>query len=115
MKIKELKRELEGSDKIYKGVCHDCGATVEVKVTVNEEGEIHISGGSIYQVKQGYKKCLFFKCDECFKEDRTLRNFRQCEVYSRVVGYLRPIQQWNKGKKEEFEMRKEFINTWSNL
>ncbi|VAX35201.1 Ribonucleotide reductase of class III (anaerobic), large subunit [hydrothermal vent metagenome] len=24
------------------------------------------------------------------------------EVYSRVVGYLRPIQQWNKGKKQEF-------------
>lgn len=31
-----------------------------------------------------------------------------CEVYSRVVGYLRPVQSWNKGKKEEFEMRKTF-------
>ena len=30
----------------------------------------------------------------------------QCEVYSRVVGYLRPVQSWNKGKKEEFAMRK---------
>ncbi|MBI5037418.1 MAG: ribonucleoside triphosphate reductase [Candidatus Kerfeldbacteria bacterium] len=29
----------------------------------------------------------------------------QCEVYSRVVGYLRPVQQWNKGKKEEFKNR----------
>ncbi len=29
-----------------------------------------------------------------------------CEVYSRVVGYLRPVQQWNKGKKEEFKNRK---------
>ena len=29
-----------------------------------------------------------------------------CEVYSRVVGYLRPVQNWNKGKKEEFSMRK---------
>lgn len=29
-----------------------------------------------------------------------------CEVYSRVVGYLRPVQSWNKGKKEEFFMRK---------
>ncbi|HGY12460.1 MAG TPA: ribonucleoside triphosphate reductase, partial [Desulfobacterales bacterium] len=28
-----------------------------------------------------------------------------CEVYSRVVGYLRPISQWNKGKKEEFKHR----------
>ena len=32
----------------------------------------------------------------------------QCEVYSRVVGYLRPVQGWNKGKKEEFGMRKTY-------
>lgn len=31
-----------------------------------------------------------------------------CEVYSRVVGYLRPVNQWNKGKKEEFKLRKTF-------
>ena len=31
-----------------------------------------------------------------------------CEVYSRVVGYLRPIQQWNNGKKAEFEIRKTY-------
>lgn len=29
----------------------------------------------------------------------------QCEVYSRVVGYLRPVQHWNVGKKEEFKER----------
>ena len=27
------------------------------------------------------------------------------EVYSRVVGFLRPVSQWNKGKQAEFEMR----------
>jgi anaerobic ribonucleoside-triphosphate reductase len=31
-----------------------------------------------------------------------------CEIYSRVVGYLRPVKQWNKGKQEEFEMRRVF-------
>ncbi len=30
----------------------------------------------------------------------------ECEVYSRVVGYLRPVAEWNKGKKEEFKQRK---------
>lgn len=30
----------------------------------------------------------------------------ECEVYSRVVGYLRPVKQWNNGKKEEFANRK---------
>ncbi len=33
---------------------------------------------------------------------------RECEVYSRVVGYLRPLKQWNKGKQEEFQERKMF-------
>jgi len=32
----------------------------------------------------------------------------KCEVYSRVVGYLRPVNQWNVGKKEEFCRRKTF-------
>ncbi len=32
----------------------------------------------------------------------------ECEVYSRVVGYLRPVQQWNKGKQQEFGGRKMF-------
>lgn len=31
-----------------------------------------------------------------------------CEVFSRVVGYLRPVQNWNNGKKEEFAMRKTY-------
>lgn len=35
----------------------------------------------------------------------------QCEVCSRVVGYLRPVQCWNKGKKEEYKLRKHFTCT----
>ncbi|MCK4390764.1 MAG: ribonucleoside triphosphate reductase [Desulfobacterales bacterium] len=31
-----------------------------------------------------------------------------CEIYSRVVGYLRPVKQWNKGKQEEFRTREVF-------
>ncbi len=32
----------------------------------------------------------------------------QSEVYSRVVGYLRPVDQWNDGKQAEFSIRKTF-------
>lgn len=32
----------------------------------------------------------------------------ETEVYSRVVGYHRPVKNWNKGKKEEFKERKTF-------
>lgn len=29
-----------------------------------------------------------------------------CEVFSRVTGYLRPVSQWNDGKRTEFQLRK---------
>lgn len=32
----------------------------------------------------------------------------KCERYSRVVGYLRPVSQWNEGKQAEFNDRKVF-------
>jgi ribonucleoside-triphosphate reductase len=32
----------------------------------------------------------------------------RCEVYSRVVGYLRPVDQWNDGKQAEFAIRRTF-------
>lgn len=31
-----------------------------------------------------------------------------CEVYSRIVGYLRPVQAWNEGKQQEFAERKTY-------
>ncbi len=33
---------------------------------------------------------------------------QECEVYSRVTGYLRPVSQWNDGKQAEFRDRKNF-------
>ena len=48
----------------------------------------------------GYVAGEHFTCPECGAE---------CEVYSRVVGYIRPVTQWNKGKKREFKDRKEFV------
>ena len=41
--------------------------------------------------------------------DEDIENKRtECEVYSRVVGYMRPIKQWNLGKQQEFSDRKLF-------
>lgn len=41
------------------------------------------------------------------------RSFEECgrpmEVYSRVVGYFRPVQNWNEGKKEEFSDRETYV------
>ena len=32
----------------------------------------------------------------------------KCEIYSRIVGYLRPVEQWNAGKAAEFDNRVTF-------
>jgi anaerobic ribonucleoside-triphosphate reductase len=47
----------------------------------------------------GYLKGQQERCPACDQET---------EVYSRVVGYLRPVKQWNDGKRAEFSMRKLF-------
>lgn len=39
---------------------------------------------------------------------RDLTKRQECEVFSRVVGYLRPVSQWNDGKQEEFKERKAY-------
>ena len=49
----------------------------------------------------GYLEGEHFTCPKCTIE-------QSCEVYSRIVGYLRPVQQWHKGKQEEFRLRKTF-------
>jgi len=52
-------------------------------------------------------------CPKCGKEMPATCPVEGCgkevEVYSRIVGYLRPIRTWNDGKQEEFRQRKEFI------
>jgi anaerobic ribonucleoside-triphosphate reductase len=42
------------------------------------------------------------------KEQKENAEGSKCEVYSRVVGYLRPVALWNEGKKEEFKIRKHY-------
>jgi ribonucleoside-triphosphate reductase len=111
MKIEDLKQELEEHNLDYREQCHDCGTSVSVLTAVTEEGAIAIEGCAVYKIKQGADDLLFFKCDDCFRKDHTLKSFRECLVYSRVVGYLRPVSGWNKGKLEEFKQRKLFENT----
>lgn len=36
------------------------------------------------------------------------KNRTKCEIYSRVVGYVRRVDAWNYGKQAEFKDRKLF-------
>jgi anaerobic ribonucleoside-triphosphate reductase len=83
--------------------CMDCGIDFVLDVERISESEIKINNGAIGVKK---KDCLF-KCSNCFEEIPSFGE--KTEVYSRVVGYLRPICQWNEAKRNEFTLRKEFI------
>jgi len=76
-----------------------------------------------YSAFPGKEKNIFFKnisksnkkkkdndCDDEENEEKKI----PCEVYSRVVGYYRPVQYWNTGKKQEFKERK-FFDTALNF
>jgi hypothetical protein len=89
------------SAKNKKTICHDCKREIEVEV--NE-----IKNGVMLVYDNGGEKITIFKCKECFEKSQELKNYQPCEVYSRVVGYLRPVQQWNLGKQQEFKERKEY-------
>ena len=39
------------------------------------------------------------------EQERAQAEGSKCEVYSRIVGYHRPVENWNTGKKEEFKNR----------
>ncbi|CCU86013.1 MULTISPECIES: ribonucleoside triphosphate reductase [Mesotoga] len=47
----------------------------------------------------GYIRGEHFTCPECGKPT---------EVYSRITGYYRPVQNWNTGKQEEFKTRETY-------
>ncbi|MFB0499859.1 MAG: ribonucleoside triphosphate reductase [Candidatus Hadarchaeaceae archaeon] len=50
-------------------------------------------------MEHGYLRGAHFKCPSCGKP---------AEVYSRIVGYFRPVQNWHVGKQEEFYDRIEY-------
>lgn|GEM_PF-1560192 len=90
-KMKEQKWEFKPG----KTKCHDCGKLFEK----GEELSVYDLG----------EKGVFYKCNKCYQANHQLANFQKTEVYSRIVGYIRPIDQWNVGKTEEYKDRMEFV------
>jgi ribonucleoside-triphosphate reductase (formate) len=52
----------------------------------------------------GYIFGEHFQCPKCKEEAKE----QKCTVFSRIVGYLRPVDQWNEGKQEEYKLRSLF-------
>jgi len=110
MTTQEYLRQLLGKDQVIDlaGKCHDCKADVLITVAL-DNGQL-LSTGAFWHIEGIGDFC---KCEPCYEANEMLTNFRPCEVYSRSVGYLRPVKQWNLGKKEEFKMRKPFDMHWT--
>ena len=80
--------------------------------------DIEILKGLIKKVAKNYK-LPYFTITPTFsvcpshgylngEQEKCTKCDQNTEVYSRVVGYLRPVKQWNNGKQAEYNMRKSF-------
>jgi len=95
-RIHKDKTELE-----WTGNCNDCGKETSVLIELTDLG-FKITGGAVYEKDDIYK----IKCEDCFNANPKI--YQECETYSRVVGYLRPVKHWNNGKQSEWKDRKTF-------
>lgn len=104
--IEQLIVKYNVGDYEFNGNCDICKCNVSLQISIkefkNDRINAKITGGAGigFDIKKGnhFEKLM---CDECFESSKP-------EIYSRVVGYLRPIKQWNTGKRMEFENRKNF-------
>lgn len=81
--------------------CYDC------KKPINCEGQ-ELVNAVFLSYKDGSDDYKVIKCNDCYEKNPSLTNYKQCEVYSRIVGYIRPVNQWNEGKRAEYEERKTY-------
>jgi len=68
-----------------------------------------LSSRSNFGIKGGFIN--FMNKEKRIQElEEELKNLKvhECEVWSRVVGYYRPIAQWNNGRQAEWNERKKF-------
>jgi len=82
------------------GKCQKCKKEVNV-VVFKKDWEVEGNGGVI----KGEADTPEFKCYECLDKDGGKISPTRTEIFSRVVGYLRPISGYNPGKKAEFKSR----------
>lgn len=97
----EFVKNAKSNKEDIKNFCYDCKEDIEVENNSIKNGVFLIYDDCGEKIK-------VMKCKNCYDKNKALGNFKKCEVYSRVVGYLRPVEQWNTGKKQEFGERKEF-------
>ncbi len=109
MKLEKLKELLQVQNPFtFEGDCMDCNEAVTVKASQDGE-ETTIEGGAVFHPPSGWNYTTgdyMFKCEACFGKDPVFHP--RTEIYSRVVGYYRPVNNWHQGKAAEWKQRKTF-------
>lgn len=112
MKIEDIKKEFEADPDLetleWTGPCYDCGKETRIEIVAPPPGVevgLKITGGAVFAPWWDETETRI-KCDSCYAKKQEVN--RENEVYSRIVGYLRPVKNWNKAKQAEFHDRKMF-------
>ena len=70
---------------------------------------------------ESFKDKLINGIKQGMSTDEIMKEFEvhgtECEIYSRVVGFFRPVKAWNAGKQEEYKDRVEFVleEKWKDI
>lgn len=110
--LNALFEEYEVYSLAFGGTCAACSGPIAITIDITADG-FKIDGGGVFKNPawdgKDESKRFRCKCDACMAVNPVLE--QEAEVYSRVVGYMRPVRQWNDGKRMEFEKRKTFDRT----
>ena len=80
-------------------MCENIKGVKKIKVKISNKDCEH----KRYVEAEDAANRIWYVCNDCGFITRS-----KTEIYSRVVGYLRPVSAYNLGKKQEFSMRKTF-------
>ncbi len=77
-----------------------------VKTVCNNYHLPYITISPVFSIcpEHGYLFGEHPQCPKCAEQGKD----SNCEVFARIVGYMRPVNHWNKGKESEFKIRKQF-------
>ena len=93
---------------VVEGICYDCQCPVTIRAERISSTEIAVTGGALFKPPDLWQMDdpYLCKCDACYEQAPMFG--RPTMVYSRVVGYMRPVSAWNGAKQSEFKLRKTF-------
>lgn len=107
MKLDDMNEKLKNGPAEFTGQCCNCEADVLIRAEISGMNLL-VEGGAMFRPPSHWN-CpdeYLFKCQKCFEQ--MPKFYPKTEIYSRCVGYYRPVSNWNDGKKAEFGIRKTY-------